>query len=376
MDKHNFNPTRYLRTTCLAKWLTLFSLFLVSTAMANSFSHRYDETAEIVVHDEIFDNNPFTLQDRGYKSFTYFTCESSDATKNGACPSNSDSSNSGRTQNIKLDFRNASSGVRTVELAAVRWVSRTGKDPHGNSMGLIDTAMNNPTAAGVTRDDQVQPRGISLKIKFADVRALDDLPPGIWNALLRIQARRGESSDIPFEILTIPIELKITDDKNVQVLFPKHRDLRPELDLQFEKKGVGNSAAGSEISGKGRIDICMYDGFDLQSSSFLFQVQDKRNVGGFNAYLRLNNSEDHRIEYRVNLNWAPLYMRQIPINIETEINGKMPAALAKVSVKGKDVRCSPGELIIETESFSPLTRPAGQYSGALGITFGVKATVP
>ncbi|ALX93554.1 hypothetical protein AV650_08250 [Serratia fonticola] len=285
---------------------------------------------------------------------TGYVCLSNSNSINGMCPSTVASSALDPTP-ITLRFTEVKSHI-TKDLVLYAQKSLI-------SNAYYPRAMNSTVSiAGGT--------GSALTL-YMQQSELKKLPVGgIWTAKLIINYR---FSSRVLSTYTTHFLFDITDKSNIQVYMPQYGNAAmPQVDLNIRPKNNANGYAG-----KNAIDMCLYDGYNTNSSSMVMQFSGVNDGGsGTNTfYLHKNDDASVTLPYKVNFgftgespgrsivngeSWSINQAQQLPINW----NRITAVGLPNIAIP---VLCWPAKLTISTDL--PASQPAGAYSGVIKVVF-------
>ncbi|WP_279607668.1 CfaE/CblD family pilus tip adhesin [Burkholderia ambifaria] len=214
-------------------------------------------------------------------------------------------------------------------------------------------------------------RLLSVNIPAAEIAKLPS--GGIWTANLTFRLRRGDVSAYPLLAwFRASVTLNVTDKNNIQIYLPEFGNATPTVDLRLRK--LPN---GSRMSGTSTVDMCLYDGYNSQSTWFDVSVSDgltidRREKGQYSVLLDADKSGayESRIDYNASLTFAGKRIT-LPNNETVRIQGVNNSAGRSVSLPGIPVPviCTPTPLTLETPEFQSAWKRPGKYSNKLTITF-------
>ncbi|RQS13031.1 pilin protein [Burkholderia sp. Bp9002] len=305
-----------------------------------------------------------------------WTCQSSTDPATGACATESSWIVPGDSTIIKLSFKEEKSGVTAV------------LDLHGQSAYVRSRDCSGDIAAPVVTVVTRKPIEMAQSATLAgcntvvwDGRALfvripatelKKLPSGgIWKANLLLTMRLWNSGT-PLATFRAAIQLDTTDKNNIQVYLPEFASATPTVDLKLRK--LPN---GSRMSGVSNVDMCLYDGYNSQSTWFDVSASDgltvdRRDKGQYSVLLDSDKSGVYasRVDYNVSLTYAGKKIA-LPNNETVRLQGVNNSAGRSVSLPGISVPvvCTPTPLTLETPEFQSVWKRPGKYSNKLTITF-------
>lgn len=306
-----------------------------------------------------------------------WTCQSSTDTATGACPTAPVWETAGTSTDIKLSFKEEKTGATAVltlqgEKAFIRQRDCSGNIvPTVVSTGRRPIEMARAAAVATCNDIMWDGRALFVKIPAAELKKLPS--GGTWKGNLRLNLRQWSTSATPtLGIFRAAITLNITDKNNIQVYLPEFTSTTPTVDLKLRK--LPN---GSRMSGTSNVDMCLYDGYNSQSTWFDVSASDgltidRRDNGQYSVLLASDKSGayESRLDYTVSLTYAGKKIA-LPNNETVRLQGVNNSAGRSVSLPGISVPvvCTPTPLTLETPAFQSVWKRPGTYSNKLTITF-------
>ncbi|MCA8352495.1 CfaE/CblD family pilus tip adhesin [Burkholderia cepacia] len=307
-----------------------------------------------------------------------WTCQSSTATATGACATEPIWIVEGDSTSIRLSFKEETTGATAVlNLHGQNGYSRH-LDCSGNAIpesvsvgrGPIEMAQSAVLTSCPTRG--WDGRKLFVKIPSAELKKLPS--GGTWKANLQLNLRQWDVGGVNPKIATFKasIRLDVTDKNNIQVYLPEFTSATPTVDLKLRK--LPN---GSRMSGTSNVDMCLYDGYNSQSTWFDVSASDgltvdRRDKGQYSVLLDKDKSSayESRIDYNVSLTYAGKNI-VLPNNETVRLQGVNNSAGRSVSLPGISVPviCTPTPLTLETPEFQSVWKRPGKYSNKLTITF-------
>lgn len=303
----------------------------------------------------------------------YWTCTSDSDPAPGKCSTKK--YQSGWDTNIALEFVEQRSGATQIlNLYAVRtgeWVPPEGCGGDGGKY-----ADEKPMNTSAQNSCYSKTSGVSLVIRI-DPAELKKIPVGgIWKAGLKIILHN--SSDSERYDWQADITLNVTDNNNQKIYLPEFGEAQPQIDLNLRPL-PGTTASQSKMRGTANIDMCLYDGYGANSSSFILNFQDTgpegdRNSNLFSVYREGGNPQNaqDRIDYTLSLR-SPVSNADININRgeDVTLSNINQAQIRQVHLPGilQPVICVPAPLKLQTPEFNISSKAAGRYSGTLRINF-------
>lgn len=303
----------------------------------------------------------------------YWTCTSDSDPAPGKCSTKK--YQSGWDTHIALEFVEQRSGATQIlNLYAVRtgeWVPPEGCGGDGGKY-----ADEKPMNTSAQNSCYSKTSGVSLVIRI-DPAELKKIPVGgIWKAGLKIILHN--SSDSERYDWQADITLNVTDNNNQKIYLPEFGEAQPQIDLNLRPL-PGTTASQSKMRGTANIDMCLYDGYGANSSSFILNFQDTgpegdRNSNLFSVYREGGNPQNaqDRIDYTLSLR-SPVSNADININRgeDVTLSNINQAQIRQVHLPGilQPVICVPAPLKLQTPEFNISSKAAGRYSGTLRINF-------
>lgn len=304
----------------------------------------------------------------------YWTCTSDSDPAPGKCSTKK--YQSGWDTKIALEFvEQRSRATQVLNLYAVRtgeWVPTAVCGGDGGK--YADQKPMNTSAQNTCRGQTTA--GVSLIVRI-DPAELKKIPVGgIWKAGLKIILHN--SSDSERYDWQADITLNVTDNNNQKIYLPEFGEAQPQIDLNLRPL-PGTTASQSKMRGTANIDMCLYDGYGANSSSFMLNFQDTgpdsgRNSNLFSVYREGGNpqNEQDRIDYTLSLR-SPVSNADININRgeDVTLSNINQAQIRQVHLPGilQPVICVPAPLKLQTPEFNISSKAAGRYSGTLRINF-------
>jgi len=203
---------------------------------------------------------------------------------------------------------------------------------------------------------------------------LKKLPSGgEWNANLALNLRAWDPTTWPtLAVFEAAIKLNVTDKNNIQVYLPEFTTATPVVDLKL--RTLPN---GSRMAGTANVDMCLYDGYNSQSTWFDVSATDgltidRRDKGRYSVLLDADRSGAYasRVDYNVSLTYAGKKI-DLRNNETVRLQGVNNSAGRSVSLPGISVPvvCTPTPLTLETPEFQSVWKRPGTYSNKLTIMF-------
>ncbi|KVD59349.1 CfaE/CblD family pilus tip adhesin [Burkholderia ubonensis] len=306
-----------------------------------------------------------------------WTCESASDPATGACPTEPVWQASGNSTTIQLSFKEAKTGAMAVlNLRGENHYTRH-LDCSGNavsevvSIGTVPVHVAQGATVGSCPTIQWDGRALSVTIPAEELKKIPT--GGIWTANLRLNLRLWGTSKPPtLAVFKAAIKLNVTDKNNIQVYLPEFTNATPVVDLKL--RTLPN---GSRLSGTSNVDMCLYDGYNSQSTWFDVTASDgltidRRDKGSYSVLLESDKSGAYasRVDYNASLTYAGKKI-VLPNNETVRLQGVNNSAGRTVSLPGIPVPvvCTPTPLTLETPEFQSVWKRPGKYSNKLTITF-------
>ncbi len=218
----------------------------------------------------------------------------------------------------------------------------------------------------------------SLLTVYVTSQEMQKLPfGGIWKADLKMSLMQW-SPTIKLADWNAHITLNVTDTNNQQIYLPEFGEAAPRVDLNMRPlPGTGGNQ--TQMNGAVMIDMCLYDGYGSNSTSFTLKFDDQqqgtkeRNNAYFSIYSDHGdvNQDSGRIDYYVRMQ-APdgKYMSMIR-GEDVVIPDIQTAHIRPVHLPGipQAVLCIPAPLELSTKTIDINSKQAGHYTGHLIVNF-------
>lgn len=218
----------------------------------------------------------------------------------------------------------------------------------------------------------------SLLTVYVTSQEMQKLPfGGIWKAELKMSLMQW-SPTIKLADWNAHITLNVTDTNNQQIYLPEFGEAAPRVDLNMRPlPGTGGNQ--TQMNGAVTIDMCLYDGYGSNSTSFTLKFDDQqqgtkeRNNAYFSIYSDHGdvNQDSGRIDYYVRMQ-APdgKYMSMIR-GEDVVIPDIQTAHIRPVHLPGipQAVLCIPAPLELSTKTIDINSKQAGHYTGHLIVNF-------
>ncbi|RYJ16377.1 pilus assembly protein CblD [Rahnella variigena] len=367
-------------TRLLTSLLFLFSvqLLMLPDALADTVAptdHSIDVNMSIT-KGTASTVNIWSRESGGYDStnagrwgLNYWACTSSTIDENGKCPTGK----GGYAANLPvyLKFTEKRSGAtQTLELQGTReayWYN-------GSCAKYGDPKPMNQSAQNSCGSDLTDGVDLTLKIPAAQLNMLPT--GGIWTAQLKILLHNSSGTEVYHWDSNITVD--VNDPNNQQIYLPEFGEAAPRVDLNIRPlPGTGGNQ--TQMNGAATIDMCLYDGYGSNSTSFTLKFDDQqqgtkeRNNAYFSIYSDQGdvNQDSGRIDYYVRMQ-APdgKYMSMIR-GEDVVIPDIQTAHIRPVHLPGipQAVVCVPAPLQLSTKTMDINSKQAGHYTGHLIVNF-------
>jgi hypothetical protein len=312
-----------------------------------------------------------------------WTCQSSTDAATGACPTEPVEGDFGPATVIQLLFKEEKSGATTVLNLYGEKSVRTHSACDGTlrpvptswyKVGAIERTQQRSYCVSAISGKRVvvsDNAAVLVKIPAAEIKKLPS--GGTWKANLRLNMKQWTGSTAPtIAIFKAAITLDTTDKNNIQVYLPEFASATPTVDLKLHKL-----ANGSRMAGTANVDMCLYDGYNSQSTWFDVSASDgltvdRRDKGRYSVLLDKDKSGayESRVDYTVSLTYAGNKIA-LPNHETVRLQGVNNSAGRLVTLPGiaVPVVCTPTPLTLETPEFQSVWKRPGTYSNKLTITF-------
>ncbi|WP_112197169.1 CfaE/CblD family pilus tip adhesin [Rahnella sp. NRRL B-41462] len=320
--------------------------------------------------------NIWTQESGGYDStnsgrwgLNYWACTSSTSDENGKCPTGK--GGYAAYLPVYLKFTEKRSGAtQTLELQGTReayWYN-------GNCAMYGDPKPMNQSAQNSCSGDSTDGVNLTLKIPAAE---LNKLPVGgIWTAQLKILLHNSSETEVYHWDSNITVNL--TDNNNQQIYLPEFGEAAPRVDLNLRPL-PGTKGNQTQMNGSATIDMCLYDGYGSNSTSFTLKFDDQqqgtteRNNGYFSIYSDHGdtNLDSGRIDYYVRMQAPDGKYVSVIRGDDLVISNIQTAHIRPVHLPGipQAVLCVPAPLELSTKTMDINSKQAGNYTGHLIVNF-------
>ncbi|WP_439212465.1 CfaE/CblD family pilus tip adhesin [Duffyella gerundensis] len=197
---------------------------------------------------------------------------------------------------------------------------------------------------------------------------------GIWQATLKL--RTGGLYEAYHGTWTANITLHVSDNNNISIYFPQFDSATSQVDLKLHTIPTP-ATPGGEMRGQANLDMCLYDGFNAQSSRYQVTLTDDQSVSGrpggaFSVFRDNQPSTDarRRVDYHASLRYNGRDIA-LPNNEVVTLEGINQAEVRPVRLPAipQPVYCTPAPLSLLTPAFSHISKENGSYGGRLRVIF-------
>jgi hypothetical protein len=367
-------------TRLLTSLLFLFSvqLLMLPDALADTVAptdHSIDVNMSIT-KGTASTVNIWSRESGGYDStnagrwgLNYWACTSSTIDENGKCPTGK----GGYAANLPvyLKFTEKRSGAtQTLELQGTReayWYN-------GSCAKYGDPKPMNQSAQNSCGSDLTDGVDLTLKIPAAQLNMLPT--GGIWTAQLKILLHNSSGTEVYHWDSNITVD--VNDPNNQQIYLPEFGEAAPRVDLNMRPlPGTGGNQ--TQMNGAATIDMCLYDGYGSNSTSFTLRFDDlqqgttQRNNGYFSIFSDHGdvNLDSGRIDYYVKMQRPDGKYTNVIRGDDLVIPDIQTAHIRPVHLPGipQAVVCVPAPLQLSTKTMDINSKQAGHYTGHLIVNF-------
>lgn len=219
----------------------------------------------------------------------------------------------------------------------------------------------------------------SLLTVYMTSQEMQKLPfGGIWKADLKMSLMQW-SPTIKLADWAAHITLNVTDNNNQQIYLPEFGDAAPLVNLNMRPlPGTGINKVS--VIGSANVDVCLYDGYNANSNTFMLTLNDDFTGQGTRSGIdfsivrqggNVNDARD-RIDYSVKiLNPDTNTMQTVTRATQINFTKIQQAHIRQVHLPGipEPVICVPAPLELNTGLFEVNSKNAGQYRGTLQLNF-------
>ncbi|MDQ2185775.1 CfaE/CblD family pilus tip adhesin [Alcaligenaceae bacterium A4P071] len=200
---------------------------------------------------------------------------------------------------------------------------------------------------------------------------------GIWEAKLHLNMRAYGGGYPILATYTADFVLTVTDKGAIEAYLPAFGNAAPLVDLNLRTLTLPNQPGG-KVGGVANLDLCLYDGFNANSTWYDLRVSDLLSVPGrspdkfsvLHTATGSDTSEAKRIDYGIEMTYNGARMRLENGRVE-HLTGVDSGEIRAVRLPNIPfpVVCTPTPLTLLTPDFNQLSKTAGRYSGKLRLEF-------
>lgn len=303
-------------------------------------------------------------------------CLSSSNPVNGQCSTNVTGVVSGKTSIPILLTEQRSHTTAIINLTAFHYLTSdigTSCWPAGNLWGpyLVNAGMEVSCSDGNKTDNSL----LNVNISANELKKLP--VGGIWKAELKMSLMQWDPR-IKLADWNAHITLNVTDNNNQQIYLPEFGQAAPRVDLNMRPlPGTGGNQ--TQMKGAANIDMCLYDGYGSNSSSFTVKFDDQpqgslsRNEDDFSVYADGGDASQvsDRIDYQVAMQLPNANTLKVIRGQDNVISDIATARVRPVHLPGipQAVLCVPTPLTLSTQNMNINSKRAGHYTGHLIVDF-------
>lgn len=364
MYKNDNYLSFYTKALCAVTSLFVSTIvFAVPQNQSNNITFSFDRSNipgdQYIWNRTLADNESSTASRK-----IVLLCNSASDTSVGACPTNFLYQNVSSTSTISLRFtEERSSSFVDVNIVGFRQV--------GNCPGIswVDT----PRRMLNNEWDYANGGYFSHCTYFTvwiPQSSFSTFPfGGIWKANLNLALYKSwaKAADISSNIT-----LNITDNARADIIFPGVNNSSPSVNL--------NLIEGSNITGGANIDLCLYDGYNLNSNWLELKITDVTSAphrvdDRFSIFDSSGNlAATNRIDFNVLLNHDGKSYAMKNGNAVTLTQSRNSSANSTtISGISGTVLCSPANLELRVVPFNKFSKRPGSYNGTLNVDFTASA---
>ncbi|AYN29630.1 alpha-fimbriae tip adhesin [Buttiauxella ferragutiae ATCC 51602] len=315
----------------------------------------------------------YDTEDYGKWGRNGWVCESNSDPKHGKCSTKQVWAATGTTT-IPLLFTEKRSGMQVVlNLSGFSEQREFGGDcPGYKGHFQIYSAAIYDCEVGTAHTSETS---LTTSIPAAELRKLP--VGGLWQADLHFKLMQW--SPVTFLAdFNSHIELNVIDPSHIDIYFPEFSSAAPLVELDLRPRGAPDASAYAQDTTY--LDMCLYDGYNSNSTRFELRLKDEgvlpadRASGDFSIFREegTKGPERDRIDYHVKLQdpetGGMLAVQNNQSIVWTQINQNKirPVRLPSLTYP---VLCVPAPLVISVDKFSIRDKNAGHYRGTLSVIF-------
>jgi hypothetical protein len=376
------NPTK----TFLA---AMFFMLACTLSVRSASAERVEPTGRNTLINAAFDKTSppsqvdvWTNESGGYDTSNpglwgrnSWVCLSSTNADTGECPT-LPVWNSYGDVSIPIAFTEKRSGIKQIVNMQTKHRTRY---PNGSGCGEYSSDIKVYSASIFGCQDGSSTSESQLTAYFTSAE-LAKLPVGgIWVANLKlILMQWDQPRNYPLGDWNATITLHVTDNNNQQIYLPEFGEAAPRVDLNMRPL-PGTHGNQTQMTGAANIDMCLYDGYGSNSSSFTLKFDDQqqgttqRNSGYFSIYSDHGdvNLDSGRIDFYVRMQGPDGKYVSVIRGEDLVIPDIQTANIRPVHLPGIPlaVLCIPTPLQLSTKTININSKQAGHYTGHLIVTF-------
>ncbi|MBF7954465.1 CfaE/CblD family pilus tip adhesin [Rahnella victoriana] len=305
-----------------------------------------------------------------------WVCLSSSSAEHGACPTTSTWNDNGTTTLPLIFTEQRSHSTVTLNLQGYHSVYITGGGGCGEMGIKLVNAATTSSCSGRAGDEAL------LYLSIPPDQLAKIPAGGVWKAELKMSLMQWISQSGPSNKLAdwnAHITLNVTDNNNQQIYLPEFGNAAPLVSLNMRPlPGTGNNKVS--VTGTANIDVCLYDGYNANSSTFMLTLDDdftgQSNRSGINfSIVRQGgdaNNERDRMDYTINmLNPDTNTLQTVSRARQMNLTKIQQARIRQVHLPGipEPVICVPAPLELSTGYLAVSSKNAGYYRGTLKLNF-------
>ncbi|MGB7802413.1 CfaE/CblD family pilus tip adhesin [Buttiauxella sp.] len=306
-------------------------------------------------------------------SGNHWICESNSDPKHGQCPTSGQWS-AGGTTTVPLLFTEKRSGMQVVlNIEGYHEMAFNGEYSCAKYTGhyQIYGAGGGICGDGTSLSEAV----LTVNLTTSELRKLP--VGGIWQADLHLKLMQWDPR-LFLADFNAHIDLNVIDPNHIDIYFPEFSHATPLVELDLRPRGAPDASAYAQDTTY--LDMCLYDGYNSNSTRFELRLKDEgvvpagRASEDFSIFREggTKGPEHDRIDYHVKLQdpetGGMLAVKNNQSIVWTQINQNKirPVRLPGITYP---VLCVPTPLLLEVDKFTVLDKNAGHYRGTLSVIF-------
>nr|WP_159465466.1 CfaE/CblD family pilus tip adhesin [Scandinavium goeteborgense] len=364
----------FVRTFLICLAMSLVLIFSCTQAKAESIAPAGRDTTITADFDKsalpaqvdiwINENGGYDTSNPGLWARNNWRCLSNSKPDTGQCKS-------GEAHNNEGDWDDY--GITSIPLLFIE--KRSGLHAVINVMGYhMQTSTKFEVTSAEAAGSGVAGSGTNLYM-YITPDQLAALPVGgIWQANLTLELWQW-SPGKKLANWNAHITLNVTDNNNQQIYLPEFGTAAPHVDLNLRPL-PGTTGNQAMLSGTASLDMCLYDGYNANSSTFTLNAHDQtsfadgREASMFSVYNQGQGDEGHRIDYHLEILDPTTNAYSTMVNMQNYvIRDIQKVSLKSVYLPGipQPVVCVPSRLRFTTPEFAIASKQAGQYTARLRL---------